>query len=253
MKKALLSFLLAVIVSMALLGGASAGTTQLTTGPGSVVRGERVLTANGCLDCHALNGKGGTRAPDLATPSKTAGTPALFASSLWNHTPVMLAELAASNRQPPDLKPTDAADLFSYFYATLYFSPRGSAARGGNVFVEKQCATCHSEVLDTRLRTSLKETWMDLKDPSVWAERMWNHATEMDTATSNRGIRWPTLSDQDVVDLVMFLSTRAGTDSEAYPRSICCHGKGRCRLPVTSPRCGIMCRQCEKGPARLPN
>jgi cytochrome c len=57
---------------------------------------------------------------------------------------------------------------------------------------------------------------MDMKDPSIWAERMWNHATEMDTATSNRGIRWPALSDQDVVDLVLFLSTRADTQPEAY-------------------------------------
>jgi cytochrome c2 len=49
---------------------------------------------------------------------------------------------------------------------------------------------------------------------------MWNHATEMDTATSNRGIRWPVLTDQDVVDLVLFLSTRAGTQPEAYSFTI---------------------------------
>jgi len=220
MRKTGLLSILALILSVALLGAASAGAPQLTALPGSVVRGERVLTTNGCLNCHALNGKGGTRGPDLAIPSKTAGTPALFATSLWNHMPAMLAELGASNTPPPALKPTDAADLFTYFYATLYFSPRGNAARGGTVFVEKQCSTCHSEVLDTRARTSFVDTWMDLKDPSIWAERMWNHATEMDSATSNRGIRWPILSDQDVVDLVQFLSTRAGTQGEAYSFTI---------------------------------
>src|SRR5436190_5512874 len=144
-----------VVVSVVMLSGTFARTSQLTTLPGSVARGERVLTTNGCLNCHSLNGKGGSRGPDLATPSKTAGTPAMFAASLWNHTPGMLAEFAALNRQPPDLKATDAADLFTYFYATLYFSPRGNAARGGTVFVEKQCSNCHSEILDTRSRTSL--------------------------------------------------------------------------------------------------
>jgi cytochrome c2 len=119
----------------------------------------------------------------------------------------------------PALRVQDTADLFAYFYSTLYFSPRGNATRGGSVFVTKQCSTCHSEVLNTDRRTALRETWMDLKDPSVWAERMWNHATEMDSAMTNRGIRWPKLSDQDVVDLVTFLGSRAGSE-EPYELSI---------------------------------
>jgi cytochrome c2 len=215
MRKASLLFILALAGFVTLLRGALPGKSQLTASPGSVVRGERILTTNGCLNCHTLKGKGGTLGPDLAVPSKTAGTPALFATSLWNHLPAMLLEFAATNTPLPALKVTDAADLFTFFYATLYFSPRGDASRGGTVFVEKQCSSCHSEILDTQSGRSFVETWMDLKDPSMWAERMWNHATEMDSATSNRGIRWPILSDQDVVDLVLFLSTRAGTQPEA--------------------------------------
>ena len=42
---------------------------QLQTLPGSVARGERLLTTNGCLNCHSLKGEGGTRAPDLAVIS----------------------------------------------------------------------------------------------------------------------------------------------------------------------------------------
>ena len=130
--------------------------------------------------------------------------------------PAMLSEMEAAKIPAPALRVSEVADLFAYFYSTLYFSPRGNATRGGSVFVTKQCSNCHSEILNTDPRDSLKETWMDLKDPSLWAERMWNHATEMQAAMSNRGIRWPRLSDQDVVDLVMFLGTRAGTESEAY-------------------------------------
>ena len=200
--------------------GANPGPMQLQTLPGSVIRGERILTSAGCLSCHSLKGKGGTRGPDLAVPSRSAGTPALFAMSLWNHMPTMLAEIEASRVAAPDLKPGDAADLFAFFYSTLYFSPRGNAARGGNVFAEKHCSSCHSEILNTNRQEPLRETWMDLKDPSVWAERMWNHATEMESAMTNRGIRWPKLSDQDVVDLVSFLSTRAGTQTEAYDFTI---------------------------------
>jgi cytochrome c2 len=216
MKPVVISSLLILVISTTVGGGASSPASQLQTLPGSVVNGERILTTQGCLNCHSLNGKGGGRGPDLAVPSKSASSPALFAASLWNHMPSMLSAIEASRQPAPSLKPADAADLFAYFYSTLYFSPRGSASRGGSVFVEKQCSNCHSEVLNTDPRRSIRETWMDLRDPSIWAERMWNHATEMDSAMSNRGIRWPKVSDQDVVDLVTFLSTRAGTLPEAY-------------------------------------
>jgi cytochrome c2 len=132
----------------------------------------------------------------------------------------MISEIEASKTPAPALKISDAADLFAYLYSTLYFSPRGNSSRGGSIFVEKQCSSCHSEILNIDRRSALQETWMDLRDPSVWAERMWNHATEMDSAMKNRGIRWPKLSDQDVVDLVMFLGTRAGSQPEAYELTI---------------------------------
>jgi len=61
---------------------------------------------------------------------------------------------------------------------------------------------------------------MDLKDPSAWAERMWNHATEMNAAMANRGIRWPKMEDEDIADLVTFLSTRANTRADAYAFTI---------------------------------
>jgi cytochrome c2 len=203
------------VVSIALLGGTSSGSGQLRTIPGSVARGEQVVTNNGCLNCHSLNGKGGSRAPDLSMRSKSAETPSAFASSLWNHAPAMLAEFEASGTRIPELRQTEVADLFAYFYATLYFSTQGNAARGGKVFAEKSCVNCHSEILNTESKKSIAETWMDLNDPSTWAERMWNHSAEMVSATSNRGISWPVMSDQELADLIQFLSTRAGTKSEA--------------------------------------
>jgi cytochrome c2 len=221
MKESAIPSLFMAVLSTLLFGTAPTLLSQLQTLPGSVARGEQILTKDGCLSCHSLNGKGGTRGPDLGIPSKTAGTPALFASSLWNHMPSMLSEIEMLKIPAPALRPTEAADLFAYFYSTLYFAPRADVARGGTLFVEKQCSSCHSEILDTdSRRSSIRETWMDLKDPSIWAERMWNHASEMDSAMSNRGIRWPRLSEQDVVDLVTFLSTRAGTQPEAYALSM---------------------------------
>jgi len=179
---------------------------QVTVMPGSVVQGEQLLDGKGCLHCHSLNGQGGNRAPDFARPSARARTPEVFASAMWNHSPRMWAEFQAQGRAIPTLESAEVADIFAYLYATLYFSPQGSATRGRNVFQEKRCASCHSGVLDTRSRKSTGEGWRELKDPIAWAEGMWNHAGEMNSATTNRGISWPKLSEQDVVDLLMFLS-----------------------------------------------
>ena len=179
---------------------------QVAVMPGSMVRGEQLLDDKGCLGCHALDGQGGNRAPDFARSSGKARTPGLFASAMWNHSPEMFREFEAAGRQVPSLSSADVADLFAYFYSRLYFSPQGNAARGRDVFSEKGCVSCHSEVLDTRPNTSALERWTDLKDPITWAERMWNHASEMDTAVANRGIRWPKLTEQNLADLLMFLS-----------------------------------------------
>lgn len=220
MKKTAVTLVIALAGMAVMTSRAAISPPQLQTPPGSAARGEQLVSSTGCLNCHAMNGKGGNGAPDLSVPSRTADTPSEFATSLWNHMPSMLSEFNRTQTPFPRLRTTEVADIFAYFYAKLYFSPRGDVARGMKAFTDKSCSGCHSEVLDTQRQQTFVDTWMDLKDPSAWAERMWNHATQMDSAMSNRGIRWPNLTDQNVTDLMMFLSTRAGTHSEAYEFTI---------------------------------
>ena len=176
------------------------------------MRGEELVDDNGCLGCHALDGQGGTRAPDFAQLAGRSKTPASLATTMWNHSPRMWAEFESAGQQVPKLTSSEAADLFAYFYSTLYFAAKGDPVRGQNLFQDMSCISCHSEVLEPRPVKSLLGSWTDLKDPVAWAERMWNHSDEMVAATSNRGIDWPRFSEQDLVDLVVFLS-RLSPDS----------------------------------------
>jgi cytochrome c551/c552 len=50
----------------------------------SATRGRAVLEAKGCLGCHALGGKGGTSASDLASYRAIRSSPGLVAA-MWNH------------------------------------------------------------------------------------------------------------------------------------------------------------------------
>jgi mono/diheme cytochrome c family protein len=209
--------IVAVFLLVGILGlpGSAIPREQVKIMPGSVMGGAVVLRDKGCLDCHAINGRGGNRAPDFAKPSGHASTPELFATEMWNHTPRMWAEFKTIGRDVPPLTSLEAADLFAYFYGTLYFAPRGDPAKGEAVFKEEHCVSCHSEVLDTRPSKSLTEKWTDLRDPIVWAERMWNHSTQMSAAMANRGLAWPKLSEQDVADLLAFLSKLPASEPQS--------------------------------------
>src|SRR5712671_5501382 len=56
-------------------------------------RGERLFQSEGCVQCHSVNGTGGTLAPDLGRQIDRNYTPALLASVMWNHAPVMWAAM----------------------------------------------------------------------------------------------------------------------------------------------------------------
>lgn len=219
MRKSLLAF---VVIILALGGSTLARTSgaQIQSLPGSVRGGEQVLREKGCLDCHALKGVGGKRATDFAMLSGKADTPIGIATAIWNHGPRMLAEYRATGRPLPTMTQNEVADLFSFFFAALYFEPHGSSIRGRAVFIDKSCSGCHSEVLNAQALDPFLNRWTQLRDPASWAERFWNHVNEMNSATSLRGVRWPELSARDVADLMTFLSSLPGTPAEGPAFSV---------------------------------
>jgi cytochrome c2 len=147
-----------------------------------------------------MNGAGGTRAPDLSKASLNAGSPDLLASAMWNHAPAMWAGSTSNRNSSITLSSAESADVFAYFYSALYFSPPGDPARGQNFFA-KNCGGCHSGEPDTGVPL-LK--WSSATDPVIWAERMWNHSAGMNMAAIRKRSHLPTLSSQNVADLLSY-------------------------------------------------
>jgi mono/diheme cytochrome c family protein len=191
-------FLFCAIVGVALgsIWQSVTASAQLKVLPGSSSRGAQLLIEKGCANCHRIGERGGYRAPDLTTTPPHASTPGLLASAMWNHAPSMWG-------QKTELTSAEVADLFAYFYSTLYFAPAGNVARGRDVFQKKNCVNCHSETSVGGGRPI--SAWTAVNDPIAWAGRMWNHSSEMSEAMRGRGFVWPTLSDQDVADLMIYL------------------------------------------------
>jgi cytochrome c2 len=207
MKKGLrlaLPFAVCLFSASAVLLGAQADST----------RGARVFEAEGCIQCHALNGVGAGIGPDLGRIADRGFTPASFTGLMWNHAPAMWNAMRQRNIQPAGLDEDAAADLFAFFYSMRFFEEEGDAARGKRVFTSRQCSTCHG--IDKPVRPDAKPVsqWTSTSDPLDLVEAMWNHAPMMRnalarTAAARRpailGQEWPKLSSQEFADLLVYI------------------------------------------------
>jgi len=173
----------------------------------SASRGRAVLEDRQCLACHSLAGEGAGTAPDLGRRSVTSEhSPAGLAALMWSHGPSMWEQMRQRSMTVTPLTRDEADDLFAYFWSLRYFDLRGEAVRGKQVFAAKNCATCHS--LDPRGvagEAPAVADWEGLSDPAVWAQQLWNHSSSMARAMAARGMAWPEFSEQEMVDLLIYL------------------------------------------------
>jgi mono/diheme cytochrome c family protein len=187
-----------MIRKLAILCVTAAGLDAATIAADST-RGAQLFETLACVQCHGVNGKGGTLAPDLGRLIDRNFTPATLAATMWNHAPAMWASMRDRDIRAGDLDEQAAADLFAYFYATRFFEKPGDAARGKRAFTERGCASCHGPSLKPVAQ------WEALTDPVALAEAMWNHGPRMLEEAGAKRIRWPELSAQDLGDVLVYL------------------------------------------------
>jgi len=173
--------------------------------PGDADRGAEVFKTQNCVSCHAVGGKGGTSAPDLARRTGRDYTPAQLASLMWNHAPAMWTAIAGRGYERPVLSEQQAADLFAYFYAAKYMERPGDAARGKQLFASKRCADCHGISDQVAGGGPPVARWPSLNEPIALADQMWNHSAAMRQAAAARKIRLPELSSQELTDILVYL------------------------------------------------
>jgi mono/diheme cytochrome c family protein len=80
---------------------------------GSRQRGRQLVRQKGCLECHSLNGQGGSAAGDLSRP-EGLNSPASVISALWNHTVIGEEQAAAEEAFWPVFRPSEMADLTAF-------------------------------------------------------------------------------------------------------------------------------------------
>lgn len=168
-------------------------------------RGAQLFETLSCVQCHSINGRGGTAGPDLGRRIDRDFTPASLAATMWNHAPAMWAAMRTRNIRPADLNEQAAADLFAYFYSARFFEKLGDAGRGKRLFSSKHCAECHG-LTDAKLPAAKPVSqWESLGQPLELVNALWNHAATMRQEFANKKLNWPDLTAQDLTDMLVYL------------------------------------------------
>ncbi len=173
--------------------------------PGDAHRGEQLFQSEQCIQCHSVNGRGGTVAPDLARRVDRDYTPSVMASLMWNHAPQMWAAMKQQGVKKGDMTPEKAADLFAYFVSARYFEKPGDAARGKQAFADRHCADCHGITSSPVASAPPVVKWESLADPVVLAQQMWNHGPKMRAEFAKKKLAWGKLTGQELTDMLVYL------------------------------------------------
>jgi mono/diheme cytochrome c family protein len=171
-------------------------------------RGARLFGAKRCIVCHQVRGTGGVVGPSLDRLSD--GAPIDVAAAMWNHGPAMSRVMAARGIARPTMTGAELTDLIAYIQGTggspadrpLYLLA-GRPAEGRLRFTDKGCVRCHVSGgggLGPDL-AGRRRDWNLLE----FAAAMWNKAPKMMEAMRATGSPVPTLTSEELADLIAYL------------------------------------------------
>jgi cytochrome c2 len=181
--------------------------------PGDTAHGRHLFESKGCVQCHAVRGRGGKIGPDLAVISGV-DTPIEWAQTLWNHAPVMEKNIDKVGLAWPRFAKTEMNDLLAYVREVVG-GPRSESKllpadpkHGWQVFNSKSCIVCHAvQGQGGHIGPELAAGRQSPVTMVQFAGVMWNHSPQMDQAMKLRGIQRPVFGGQEMADLMAFFDS----------------------------------------------
>ena len=201
--------------------------------PGNPHNGKVLMEAKHCSKCHPAV-KAGAKG-DLGRWGMYIN-PILWAQMMWNHAPQMEQEMRKKGLSWGEFKGNEMVDLIAYIRSLssetekVYLSP-GDLQSGKKLFSQKGCILCHSPrgELDLSKKKDFPRTLAQL------AGMMWNHSPKMWKGIEEKRMERPTLSPQEMTDLVAYLFSTQYFDEAGNPEEgknifvkkqcILCHSK----------------------------
>jgi cytochrome c2 len=178
--------------------------------PADPLEGQQVFRDKLCIQCHSIQGAGGTTGPDLG--EVWLGSFMDIASKLWNHFPRMNEAYREAKLRRPTLNAQEAQKLITFLYFLNYFDRTAKAQVGEMLFREKNCVRCHSVGgKGGSVGPALDEFQGSYAAAFITAE-LWNRGPKMMRTMAARHIPRPSFEQGDVVDILAFIREKGFYD-----------------------------------------
>jgi len=170
---------------------------------GNAQRGERVLQAKGCTECHDIGSSLEGVGPDLAKWGRFAN-PVAWAQMMWEHAPMMEKAMRQSGIAWPKLQGDDIIHILAYVRSVgssgerEYLRP-GDQRLGRVLFQDKGCGECHPGTGPDLTRRELP------KSVGALTARMWNHSPKMAAAMREHEVARQPLTAQELADILAYV------------------------------------------------
>ncbi len=177
--------------------------------PGNPEEGANLIESKGCLQCHAVQGKGADIAPAFEEMDLDKNVTEM-AGLMWNHGESMIELVREKKLDWPRFDSEEIGDLISYLYAIDFMEQNGDADTGEQVFDSKGCTSCHSAQAGVASIGPALAAFEDINSPAQLAQIMWNHAPKMESRMQELGIAWPSFTRGEMEHLYEFLAEPKG-------------------------------------------
>jgi cytochrome c2 len=106
--------------------------------------------------------------------------------------------------------------LFAFLLFIRYVDEPGNAEQGERVLHRYRCDSCHAIGGQGGAVGPDLERWARFVNPIVWAQKMWDHAEEMEAQMASMGIGWPEFEPRDLVNIIAYIRSRGIGESKEY-------------------------------------
>jgi cytochrome c551/c552 len=172
------------------------------------VAGAALFRTRGCVACHAQDV---TRFQERRLPLYA------LAAAMWNHLPHMAEQIRTSRGSRPYFTSGEMRDLVAFLYAgdastvarleAQLVGDAGNPGRGRQLVTDKGCLGCHSISGAPGKHAGRLEDLKGLETPWSVVAQMWNHSFLMQLEAQAGGTTWPSVSADEMADLVAFLQS----------------------------------------------
>ena len=192
--------------------------------PGDATRGKYLFNEKGCGNCHPISGKGKEGEPGLDQFPQNI-SPIYLSQMIWNHGPVMIAQMVKAGTKWPTLEGTEMMDLLEFIKANARgpkeaaFITPGNPREGSRIFGAKGCMKCHTiKGEGTQGGVDLgKRATVFYKSLTQIASLMWNKGPTVLAKMAQTQTGLPKFTPKEMADLLAYLYFLHFTDEPGSP------------------------------------